>query len=141
MIDGNSENNSIKIGVSGTHLVGGSQIQTDSVEEDGQQKNKENEIRVLRQHRQFLKYAGKIGEGSFKRVYKGFDTSNGLYVAWCEILVSRICVLKIYELFQEKKNIVYIYIYIYVHVPHFGSLQCQYLEKLKISIQTGDRPS
>ena len=110
MSDGNSENNSIKIGKSGTHLLGGSQIQTDGVEEDGRQRNKENEIRVLRQHNQFLKYAGKIGEGSFKRVYKGWDTSNELYVAWCEILVSRICVLKIYELFQEKKNIVYIYI-------------------------------
>ena len=106
MTDGNSENNSIKIGESGTHLVGGSQIQTDGVEEDGQQRSKENEIRVLKQCGQFLKYAGKIGEGSFKHVYKGFDTSNGLDVAWCEILVSCICVLKIYELFQEKKNIV-----------------------------------
>jgi len=33
----------------------------------------------------FLKFAEEIGRGSFKTVYRGLDTENGVAVAWCEL--------------------------------------------------------
>jgi WNK lysine deficient protein kinase len=35
--------------------------------------------------KRFLKYDKEIGHGSFKTVYKGLDTENGVAVAWCEL--------------------------------------------------------
>ena len=36
----------------------------------------------------FLKFDEEIGRGSFKTVYKGLDTTTGVFVAWCELQVS-----------------------------------------------------
>ncbi|XP_065316063.1 uncharacterized protein LOC135924866 [Gordionus sp. m RMFG-2023] len=33
----------------------------------------------------FLKFDEEVGRGSFKTVYRGLDTENGVYVAWCEL--------------------------------------------------------
>ncbi|RXG70488.1 Serine/threonine-protein kinase WNK1 [Armadillidium vulgare] len=34
----------------------------------------------------FLKFAHEIGRGSFKTVYRGLDSENGVDVAWCELM-------------------------------------------------------
>ncbi|KAF0296322.1 Serine/threonine-protein kinase WNK3 [Amphibalanus amphitrite] len=36
----------------------------------------------------FLKFDEEIGRGSFKTVYKGLDTTTGVFVAWCELQMS-----------------------------------------------------
>lgn len=36
----------------------------------------------------FLKFEEEIGRGSFKTVYRGLDTENGVAVAWCELQVK-----------------------------------------------------
>lgn len=61
-----------------------------------------NLIRILRQERpedeeevavdkspdgRFLRFTEEIGRGSFKTVYRGLDTTNGVAVAWCELQV------------------------------------------------------
>jgi hypothetical protein len=35
----------------------------------------------------FFKYDKEVGRGSFKTVFRGLDTTNGVAVAWCELLV------------------------------------------------------
>lgn len=36
----------------------------------------------------FLKFPEEVGRGSFKTVYRGLDTEEGVAVAWCELQVG-----------------------------------------------------
>ena len=41
----------------------------------------------------YLKFDEEIGRGSFKTVYKGLDTDNGVAVAWCELQVTSLFII------------------------------------------------
>lgn len=38
----------------------------------------------------FIKYEKEVGRGSFKTVYRGWDTQTGVAVAWCELLDKKV---------------------------------------------------
>ena len=51
----------------------------------------------------YLKFDEEIGRGSFKTVYKGLDTDNGVAVAWCELQVTSLFIID--PLQMNMKNI------------------------------------
>ena len=55
--------------------------------EDGEEDEVEKAVEVSPSG-VFLKFNEEIGRGSFKAVYKGLDTTTGVFVAWCELQVS-----------------------------------------------------
>lgn len=54
---------------------------------DVEEEEEEEKARDTSPDGRFLKFE-EIGRGSFKTVYKGLDTGNGVAVAWCELQVS-----------------------------------------------------
>lgn len=56
--------------------------------EDGEEDEIEKAIEVSPDGT-FLKFSEEIGRGSFKTVYKGLDTTTGVFVAWCELQVRK----------------------------------------------------
>ncbi|KAF0298364.1 Serine/threonine-protein kinase WNK3 [Amphibalanus amphitrite] len=55
--------------------------------EDGEEDEVEKAVEVSPSG-VFLKFSEEIGRGSFKAVYKGLDTTTGVFVAWCELQLS-----------------------------------------------------
>ena len=65
--------------------------ETESQDGDGPEDGEEDEVEKAVEaspNGRFLKFDEEIGRGSFKTVYKGLDTTTGVFVAWCELQVS-----------------------------------------------------
>lgn len=69
--------------------------------DDGNDEDDERPIDRSPQGR-FLKFNEELGRGSFKTVFRGLDTENGVDVAWCELQVGN---LHISSLPQLTRNI------------------------------------
>ena len=74
-----------------SHVVANGETKSESNKESEDEVTDEAETaRDTSPDGRFLKFE-EIGRGSFKTVYKGLDSRDGVAVAWCELQVCRVC--------------------------------------------------